>query len=827
MEPKAFRPSTRMPQFFGLHSHFLPPENGNGSHAAGRQVAAAQGNGNGNGNGQAVNGSGEPSETELARTQRYEQAEALAITHYLLAVSRPVAYVTQSPEVTEDASAERGKYLFQTRGCLACHEHKDFPQGKESQGPDLSNIGSKLVTSKGRKWLYSWLRNPTHYSGRTLMPDLFLTPIVEKDGKITDPAADIALFLLESKAAFVPQRVPPLAEVEPTVYELAVEELRGVFPKQQAERYIEHGVPTDMAAELKGDEIELLGPTSDENRGDKTLRYLGRRAISKYGCFGCHDIPGFETAKPIGTGLADWGRKDASRLAFEQIARYVTRVHGSSRGGAHEGEEPHLDLLNMPPAQQDDALFLAALLGHKREGFLWQKLHEPRSFDYEKTRNKRYNERLRMPQFPFTEEQIESVMTFVLGLTADPPAEKFLYQPNPRQAAILEGQRVLEKYNCGGCHTLQHESFEFEYDPTFVSDQGFVDFASERKFPDNEYPFFQLHAAAEQIKQSQAVDARGLARARVFASRVVDENGEVQVGEDADKEGNEISLHFLQLWEPALINGQWWLTSDQVPVPANWFTRDGHRSAVGGSLARLIHPVVLATERQVNPAAKYADAWGFVPPPLVGEGQKVQTAWLHAFLLDPYPIRPATVLRMPRFNMTSAEAGAIVNYFAAKDKVEFPYEYDPRTRQAHLESRESAYPGRLDDALRIITNGNYCVKCHYVGDFVPAGAAAAHAPNLDRVYQRLRPEFLRNWLANPKRILPYTGMPVNFQLDKPLDPKLFAGDVGRLIKEGHSADQLEAVVDFLLNYDVYMKQQKSIKPLVTPAAPMTTPAAGG
>ena len=55
---------------------------------------------------------------------------------------------------------------------------------------------------------------------------------------------------------------------------------------------------------------------------EKKLRYVGRRTISKYGCSGCHDIPGFEDAKPIGTGLADWGRKTPDKLAFEQIVEY-------------------------------------------------------------------------------------------------------------------------------------------------------------------------------------------------------------------------------------------------------------------------------------------------------------------------------------------------------------------------------------------------------------------------------------------------------------------------------------------------------------------------
>src|SRR5262249_32691339 len=51
--------------------------------------------------------------------------------------------------------------------------------------------------------------------------------------------------------------------------------------------------------------------------------YIGKKAIGRLGCYGCHDIPGFETAKPIGTGLNDWGKKDADRLAFEDAESFV------------------------------------------------------------------------------------------------------------------------------------------------------------------------------------------------------------------------------------------------------------------------------------------------------------------------------------------------------------------------------------------------------------------------------------------------------------------------------------------------------------------------
>ena len=70
-------------------------------------------------------------------------------------------------------------------------------------------------------------------------------------------------------------------------------------------------------------------------------------------------------------------------------------------------------------------------------------------------------------------------------------------------------------------------------------------------------------------------------------------------------------------------------------------------------------------------------------------------------------------------------------------------------------------------------------------------------------------------IANPKRILPYTGMPQNFPPAKPADQKLFAGT---------SQQQLDAVVDFLMSFDRYAKEQFSIKAIVKEAPP---PAAGG
>ena len=62
--------------------------------------------------------------------------------------------------------------------------------------------------------MYSWIKKPNRYHARTKMPELYLNPIEEKDaqnqptGKVTDPAADIAAFLLGTPADWKPTNVP-------------------------------------------------------------------------------------------------------------------------------------------------------------------------------------------------------------------------------------------------------------------------------------------------------------------------------------------------------------------------------------------------------------------------------------------------------------------------------------------------------------------------------------------------------------------------------------------------------------------------------------------
>ena len=114
-----------------------------------------------------------------------------------------------------------------------------------------------------------------------------------------------------------------------------------------------------------------------------------------------------------------------------------------------------------------------------------------------------------------------------------------------------------------------------------------------------------------------------------------------------------------------------------------------------------------------------------------------------------------------------------------------------------------------------------------VADAATSAGLRAQAPNLADVYRRLRPEYLRKWLAKPNSILPYTAMPVNV----PYDPdKPFLGTtVPQDLYHGASVEQVDALVDLLMNFDQYARQETKVAPLVKAAAEKqpATPAAGG
>ena len=253
MKPDAFRPSTKMPQFFYLEN-FVD-----------------------------VSGPKPPTEAQKRMNEQgriENDAMVNAIVAYLFAKSRS----EDVPAVAGAGDPTRGATLIAERGCFGCHladpnARRDLTGTYRQFGPNLAGIGSKV----SRDWLYQWVLDPKAWSPDTKMPNLRLTP---------DEALDIAEYLSTLKAPPEFEKVGLPATDPATLDRIAL--------------YFQMSDKTLLDAKAALGKMDLQSKEV----------YAGEKLIAHYGCFACHAIPGFEDAKPIGTELTEEGSKTVHLLDF-------------------------------------------------------------------------------------------------------------------------------------------------------------------------------------------------------------------------------------------------------------------------------------------------------------------------------------------------------------------------------------------------------------------------------------------------------------------------------------------------------------------------------
>jgi mono/diheme cytochrome c family protein len=277
----------------------------------------------------------------------------------------------------EEGDAAVGRELVGKVNCLACHQLTDLGARGENYGPDLSKIGSKT----NRKWLYNWLRDPKKYWPDGNMPDPRLSD---------EEANHITAYLLTLRDDEYMEKNFPSPTSE-KLEEIAVQYLRARTSKEEA------------VAQVTG--------MSEHER--KLL--IGEEAVYRNGCFGCHNIAGFETRGRIGAELTAQGKKEIELFDFGSY-KYV-----------------HLP--------------------HFRHDWIEAKVKQPQLFFLGKVLNP-YEQTLAMPWFGFTDEEAQKITTFVLGQTGDKIPEAYRYDPVGAKKDILEGRKLIERLNCQGCHQI-------------------------------------------------------------------------------------------------------------------------------------------------------------------------------------------------------------------------------------------------------------------------------------------------------------------------------------------------------------------------------------
>ena len=244
--------------------------------------------------------------------------------------------------------------------------------------------------------------------------------------------------------------------------ELSLTYLRDMFPDATARRYVRQGIPFAQRHQIGGAERELLIPADRAGRfersgNDAKTTLLCRSEVVHHQWLLC--LPRHSRH---GGCQADWARPE--RLGTQEHGPVGFRASAPLRAAVRRARPLRRSTASPPFYRQQ-------LAAQSRIGFIYQKLKEPRSFDYYETRNKKYTERLRMPQFSLTVPEREAIITFVLGLVADPPSPKYVYAPDAHTKALMAGNEVMTKYSCRGCHIVEPEKWDLAFPPDYYGPQ--------------------------------------------------------------------------------------------------------------------------------------------------------------------------------------------------------------------------------------------------------------------------------------------------------------------------------------------------------------------
>jgi cytochrome c2 len=253
LHPPAFKPTARMPAFFPRERW---PETELGPVPEGEEPA-------------------------------YARTIVAAAVEYVYSLARPI----ELPEIPAGLLARRveeqrrrGRQLVLDLGCLGCHRiEENYEAGfatkrgflEEEFATNLFGSGSKFDNPQGMRWLFAWLKNPSHYFPDTAMPQMRLAD---------QEAADVAVFLASLKIDNEERR------------------RRGFKPWEPADiPAVDEKILDALVSHRKGD-------LSAAAR-DKTL-WLGRQIVELFDCYGCHSMPG------------EWRDKAVPQAAVRRTMRF-------------------------------------------------------------------------------------------------------------------------------------------------------------------------------------------------------------------------------------------------------------------------------------------------------------------------------------------------------------------------------------------------------------------------------------------------------------------------------------------------------------------------
>lgn len=353
-----------------------------------------------------------------------------------------------------------GQTLVVERGCVGCHDVEGFPTVKI--GPPLTFVGEKV----SYEWLKTWLRDPHATYEKARMPNFMLSD--EEIKNIADFLESLSSGELETmiaadtdvdeekyqkgmalynrsrcvichpregrggavKYVYAPDHTKIASKISkdwlfrwiknPSAYHPETKMPHFRFTDEEAE---------ELVAFMSAEFIDWDALEEEEEKGEEVIKAVkrevdpesaekGRKLIKNYGCFGCHEIKGFENESKIGVELTSFGSKSVELLDF---------------GVVKDLEKSWLS-------------------------WTMAKLKNPRQF----------RDGMRMPKFSLTDEDFEALVCLLKSFKERTVPVKYFvkattvgYEPQGKFG------KIVKDLNCLVCHRIKDKGANFAPELTY------------------------------------------------------------------------------------------------------------------------------------------------------------------------------------------------------------------------------------------------------------------------------------------------------------------------------------------------------------------------
>src|SRR6266404_2830305 len=737
----------------------------------------------------------------------------------------------------------RGKNLFQVRGCAGCHRYEAFDREADA----LSNARQSIKTLELQRDDRRREITQTSAAADAAASDEEATQLRKKAEALRQMISqvDARIDEFDIQAKYLMQDVK---KIGPNLKEIKAKLRKDWIPVWLADPQAFRPGTKMPTFRLEDDEIKAISaflwqsaldvkpatqPAGDAAHGKELFKTLG--------CLGCHSISG----QAIDMGNQVIGGDFAanlSRVGEKNNYDYVVRwVHNTRQRLAPYSPSLKRDLI---PADYKK----------KNLPFVFDDDHSKSPVD---GRELLIQNMTVMPDFRLSDQDTRDVATFLMSLKR--PGVDYQNASFLDDASIkADGEKLVRRYGCAGCHEIKGMEDEQRIG---------TELTLEGSKPIERLDFALLQQPAmqgrdpmtgEDIKRpgrEEWYDHKGFFENKLRSPGIYD-RGKVKSPDERLRMPNI----FLPESDVTAIT-TFLLGSVETNLPESIrYNPNGQKKSVqdGWWVVQKYncmgcHNVLVGQDSILMglPLYQTADGKEQLPPRLTSEGARVNPDWLLRFLKDPSQATPAEraslaqavsghaqaggddwteslglhaqpgvnrngvrrylKARMPTFNFSPNELQALVNFFMGASSQPQPYipeRLDP------LAADEQGMARAL-----FSSNAAPCLKCHMTGD--SAHDARATAPNFLLAPERLKPAWTRRWLLEPQLISPGTSMPSElFKRDQAHDRWVFNGPTPPAFQT-YEKDHVDLLVRYM--FQISLEEQKRLgtgggAPTAAPAA---------